>query len=63
MSDWGAGYASGIVVGLVIGLIAGRKRQPWAEMDARQRKMMVALVAAGVILLAAGIAVFFMVRG
>ena len=60
MSDWGVGYASGIVVGLVIGFIAGRKRQPWSELSNSQKKIMVGLIAAGVVLLAAGIVVFFL---
>lgn len=63
MSDWGVGYASGIVVGLVIGLIVGRKRQTWSEMSSSQRKVMISLIAAGVVLLAAGIVVFFLVSG
>lgn len=61
MSDWGVGYASGIVVGLVIGFIAGRKRESWSELSDRQRKIMIGLIAAGVVLLAAGIVVFFLV--
>ena len=63
MSDWGAGYASGIVVGLVIGFIAGRKHQPWSEMTESQKKVIMWLIAAGVVLLAAGIVVFFLVSG
>ena len=63
MSDWGIGYASGIVVGFVAGYIAGRKRQPWSELTDRQRKIMIGLIAAGVVLLAAGIVMFFLVSG
>ena len=63
MSDWGIGYTSGIIVGFVIGFIAGRKREPWSELTEKQRKVMIALIAAGVVLLAAGIIVFFLVSG
>jgi tetrahydromethanopterin S-methyltransferase subunit F len=63
MSDWGFGYVSGIFVGLVIGLLVGRKREPWSELTDRQRKITIGLIAAGVVLLAAGIVVFFIVSG
>ena len=63
MSDWGVGYASGIFVGLVIGLLVGRKRQPWSELTGRQRKITIGLIAAGVVLLAAGIVVFYLFGG
>ena len=61
MSDWGFGYASGIFVGLVIGFLAGRKREPWAKLSDRQKKLTIGLIAAGVVLLAAGGVVFFLV--
>ena len=63
MSDWGAGYATGIAVGLVIGLLAGRRSKPWSEQTARQKKITIGLIAAGVVLLLAGIVVFFLVKG
>jgi hypothetical protein len=59
MSDWGIGYVSGIVIGFVAGFIAGRKREPWSELTDKQRKVIIGLIAAGVVLLAAGIVVFF----
>lgn len=62
MSDWGAGFAAGIAVGLAIGLGFARRRRPWFEMSEKERKIQIGLVAAGVILLAAGIVVFFLVR-
>jgi hypothetical protein len=58
MSDWGAGFATGIAVGLTIGLSFARRRKPWAELSDRERKLMIALIALGVIALAAGIIVF-----
>jgi len=63
VSDWGVGYVMGIAVGFVAGFVAGRKREPWSELTERQRKTMVAFIAAGVVLLAAGIVVFFLVSG
>ncbi|MFC2066544.1 hypothetical protein ACFLUO_05740 [Chloroflexota bacterium] len=63
MSEWAIGYASGVFSGLVIGFVAGRKREPWSELSDRQKKVTVRLIAAGVVLLAAGIIVFFLVNG
>lgn len=63
MSDWGVGYAMGIAVGLTIGLIVGRRAKPWSEQTARQRKIMIGLIVAGVVFLVAGIIVFFLVSG
>jgi hypothetical protein len=62
MSDWGAGYAIGIATGLAIGLVAGRRQRPWTELTEKERKLRIRLIAAGVGALAAGIAVFFLVR-
>ena len=53
MSDWVVGYAVGLASGLVIGLITGRKQKPWSELSENQRKLMIGLIAAGVVLLAA----------
>ena len=61
MSDWVVGYAVGMASGLAIGLIVGRKQKPWSELSENQRKLMIGLIAAGVILLAAGIVVFIYV--
>ena len=62
MSDWGVGYAMGIAVGiaagLAIGLIAGRKQKPWSELSDEERKIRIRLIAAGVVLLVAGVVVF-----
>ncbi|MFC1981134.1 hypothetical protein ACFLVN_02690 [Chloroflexota bacterium] len=63
MSDWGVGYASGMFVGLVIGFIAGRKREPWSESSARQKKVLIILIATGVALLAAGFVAFLLFNG
>ena len=62
MSDWGAGFASGIAVGLAIGLSFARKRKPWSEMSEKEKKIQIGLIGAGVVLLATGIVVFFIVN-
>ena len=63
MSDWAAGFATGIAVGLTIGLITGRKQKPWSELTEKEKKLRVWLIAAGVVMLAAGIVTFFLVAG
>ena len=63
MSDWGAGFAAGIAVGLVIGLTAGRKQKPWSELTEKEKRLRVWLIAAGAVLLAAGIIVFRLMSG
>ena len=55
MNDWGVGYAIGIFTGLAIGLIVGRKQKPWSELTQKEKRNRIALIAAGVVLLAAGI--------
>jgi hypothetical protein len=53
MSDW--------AVGLAIGLGFSRRQKPWAELTGKEKKLMIGLIAAGVVLLLAGIVVFFLV--
>jgi len=55
MNDWGVGYAIGIFTGLAIGLIVGRRQKPWSELTQKEKGIRIALVAAGAVLLAAGI--------
>ena len=57
MSDWGVGYAIGIFTGLAIGLAVGRRQKPWSELTQKEKRIRVSIVAAGVVLLAAGIVV------
>ena len=61
MSDWAFGFATGIAVGLTIGLSFSRRQKPWSELSGREKKVMIWLIAAGVVLLLAGIVVFFLV--
>jgi hypothetical protein len=55
MNDWGVGYAIGIFTGLAIGLIVGRRQKPWSALTQKEKGIRVGLIAAGVVLLAAGI--------
>jgi multidrug transporter EmrE-like cation transporter len=55
MNDWGVGYAIGIFTGLAIGLIVGRRQKPWSELTQKEKRIRISLIAAGVVLLAAGI--------
>ena len=62
---WGAGFATGIGVGFAIGLIVGTlgaKQKSWSELSEKERKSRIWLIAAGIILLIAGIVAFFLVR-
>lgn len=51
MSDWGVGYAIGIFTGLAI----GRRQKPLSELTQKEKRIRIGLIAAGVVLLAAGI--------
>jgi hypothetical protein len=55
MNDWGVGYAIGIFTGLAIGLAVGRRQKPWSELTQKEKRIRIGLIAAGVVLLAAGI--------
>jgi hypothetical protein len=55
MNDWGVGYAIGIFTGLAIGLIVGRRQKRWSELNRREKRIRIGLIAAGVVILAAGI--------
>jgi multidrug transporter EmrE-like cation transporter len=55
MIDWGVGYAIGIFTGLAIGLAVGRRQKPWSELTQKEKRIRIGLIAAGVVLLAAGI--------
>jgi hypothetical protein len=61
LSDWGAGFATGIAVGLAIGLTMVRRRKPWSELTDKEKRLMIWLIAAGVVLLAGGIVAFLLV--
>ena len=60
MGDWGIGYAIGIFTGLAIGLAVGRRQKPWSELTQKEKRIRIGLIAAGVVLLAAGIVMLLM---
>ncbi len=60
MSDWGVGYAIGIFTGLAIGLAVGRRQKRWSELTQKEKRIRMGLIAAGVVLLAAGIVMLLM---
>jgi len=55
MGDLGIGYAIGIFTGLAIGLAVGRRQKRWSELTQKEKRIRIGLIAAGVVLLAAGI--------
>ncbi len=60
MGDLGIGYAIGIFTGLAIGLAVGRRQKRWSELTQKEKRIRIGLIAAGVILLAAGIVMLLM---
>ncbi len=50
-------FAIGIAIGLCVGLAVGKKQKPWSELSAGEKKLRIWLIAAGIILLVAGIIV------
>ena len=60
MGDCGVGYAIGIFTGLAIGLVVGRRQKPWSELTQKEKRIRIGLIAAGVVLLAAGIVMLLM---
>jgi len=60
MGDLGVGYAIGIFTGLAIGLVVGRRQKPWSELTQKEKRIRIGLIAAGVVLLAAGIVMLLM---
>jgi hypothetical protein len=61
MSELAVGYAIGIVTGLAIGLIATRKREPWADLSDREKKIRIGFMATLGIFVIAGVVVLVMV--
>jgi len=60
MSDWGVGYLLGMASGLAIGFVAGRRQKPWSELTQKEKRIRIGLIAAGVVLVAAGIVMLLM---
>jgi len=59
------GYAIGLAVGLgagiAIGISIGKRQKPWPELTAGEKKARIITIAAGAVLLIAGV-IFFLVR-
>jgi len=62
MNDLAVGFAIGIATGLAIGIAVTRKEKPWSELSDREKRLRIGLLAAGVVLFIAGLAVFFVVE-
>ena len=61
MIGWILGLAAGIGVGISIGISIGIKQKPWSELTEKEKRIRIWLIGGGVILLAAGIVVAFLV--
>ena len=55
------GLGAGIAIGISIGIPIGKKQKPWSELTTGERKARILSIAAGVVLLVAGV-VFFLIR-
>ena len=60
MNDLGVGYLIGVATGLAIGFVVARRQKPWSELTEKEKRIRIGLIAAGVVLLAAGIVTFLM---
>ena len=56
---WLLGLAAGIGIGISLGIAIGRKQKSWSELTEKEKRTRIWLIAAGVILLIAGIVTFF----
>ncbi|MFC1951855.1 hypothetical protein ACFLYI_02285 [Chloroflexota bacterium] len=52
------GLGAGIAIGIAIGISIGKRQKPWSEMTAGEKKVRIITIAAGVVLLIAGVVVF-----
>ena len=52
------GIGAGIAIGISIGISIGKKQKSWSELTAGEKKTRITSVAAGSVLLIAGIVVF-----
>jgi hypothetical protein len=55
------GFGAGFGAGIAIGISLGMKQKPWSELTAGEKKTRIISIAAGVVLLIAGV-VFFLIR-
>lgn len=58
MDGYAIGIAVGLGAGIAIGFSLGRRQKPWSELTTGEKKTRIITIAAGVVLLIAGIVVF-----
>ena len=58
MEGYVIGLAVGLGAGIAIGISITRKQKPWSELTAREKKTRIISIAAGGVLLIAGVVVF-----
>ena len=49
------GFGAGLGAGIAIGISMGKKQKPWSELTAGEKKTRIISIAAGVLLLIAGV--------
>ena len=62
MNGYAIGLAVGLSIGLVTGIAIGKKEKPWSELSPQEKKLKMAAVGFGVIMLIAGVIAFLVVR-
>ena len=62
MNGYVIGLAVGLSIGLATGIAIGKKEKPWSEMTSQEKKLKIAAVVLGVIMLVAGVVTFLVVR-
>ncbi|MFC2076958.1 hypothetical protein ACFLT7_07735 [candidate division KSB1 bacterium] len=55
-------FILGIAVGIAIGIAVGKKRKPWSEMSPGEKKLIIAALTVGVLMLVLGVVVFFIFK-
>ena len=62
MNGYPIGLAVGLSIGLATGIAIGKKEKRWSELSPLEKKQKIVFVVAGVVLLLAGVAAFFLVQ-
>ena len=60
-AGFGLGLLLGFAAGIGIGISIGRKQKPWSELDEREKKVRIGVIAAGFVLLLAAV-IFGLIR-
>lgn len=61
MDGYVIGLAVGFGAGIAIGISMGKKQKPWSELNERERKLRIVIIAALSVLVVVGV-VFFLIR-